>query len=62
MRFECYRKDFEIYKKDFYLLPTVRIILSDILFSERIVVFEFHLFSLHIRFAFVEEEDEEDDD
>lgn len=49
------RKDFEIYKNDINLLPTIRTVINDRMYTEKNFSIEFHFLVFHARLLFVKE-------
>lgn len=49
------RKDFEIYKNDIHLLPTIRTVINDRMYTEKNFSIEFHFLVFHARLLFVKE-------
>lgn len=54
-RYKLYRKDFEIYKNDIHLLPTIRMVINDRMYTEKNFSIEFHFLVFHARLLFVKE-------
>lgn len=46
-------KKFEIYKNDFYLLPTIRFYLNNLVYASENFSLEFHFLTLHFKLLFI---------
>ena len=49
------RKDFEIWKNDIYIIPTFRMFINNMIYTNRNFSIEFHWLVFHARLLWVEE-------
>lgn len=54
LRYKLFRKDFEIWTNDIYLLPTPRVYVNNMLYTERNISIELHFLVFHARMLFME--------
>lgn len=53
MKYKLFRKDFEIWKQDIFLLPTFRIAINDLIYTQENLSIEFHFLVFHGRLLFL---------
>ena len=54
MKYKLERKDFGIYKDDIYILPTIRLLIDNMLYLDKNFAIEFHFLVFHSRLLFME--------
>ena len=62
MKYRLDRKDFEIYNNDFYLFPTIRIFIDNLIYAHRNFSIEFHFLVFHSRLLFMKDKGESYED
>lgn len=55
MKYKLYAKEFQIYKKDFYILPTIRLLIDNLVFIDKNFAIEFHFLVFHGRVLFLKD-------
>ena len=53
MKYKLKRKNFEIWKHDIYLIPTFRIMIDNMVYTEKNFSIEFHFLIFHGRLLFM---------
>ena len=53
MKYKLKRKNFEIWKHDIYLIPTFRIMIDNMVYTEKNFSIEFHFLIFHSRLLFM---------
>lgn len=54
MKYKLYRKECHILKHIIYVIPTIRIVVNDLVYGENNISIEFHFITLHARLLFLE--------
>lgn len=57
MKYNLYAKEFQIYKKDFYVFPTIRLLIDNLVYIDRNFAIEFHFLIFHGRLLFLKRGD-----
>lgn len=53
MKYKLERKDFAVYKNDIYLLPTIKVMINNLVYTQENFSIEFHFLILHGRLLFI---------
>ena len=56
MKYKFYRRDVEMYKNDICILPTIRVFINNMIYTEKNFSIEFHCFTLHARLLWLRED------
>ena len=56
MKYCLYAKEFQIYEKDFYMLPTIRLLVNNLIYIDKNFAIEFHFLMFHGRLLFLKGE------
>lgn len=55
MKYKLFRKDFEVYKNIIHLLPTIKLVVNDLVYIKKNFSIEFHFLVFHARLLFMKE-------
>lgn len=59
MKYKLFRKDFEIWRDEIFFLPTVKIVINNMIYAEQNFSIEFHFLVFHARLLFFKKEEGE---
>lgn len=52
MNYYLDRAEFQIYEKDFYIFPTIRLLINNLVYVKKNIAVEFHWLVFHARLLF----------
>lgn len=55
MKYKLFRCDFETWKNELYILPTIKVVINNMIYCEKNLSIEFHFITLHARLLFFRE-------
>ena len=58
MKYKLFKANFEIWKHDIYILPTVRIVIDDLMYWQKSYSIQFHFLCLHARLLWLRRDEE----